>query len=812
MSTSEKIIKDSSVARGLLKIDCENNRIDINEDELDLFSYFDKSLIPDWQPPSNIKPYSELKKIFFDIETDGGLMADNKGVVRNNNNNVLEALDKFFYNHQHENQIETIQIARQAFFSIWFREPTENDGYIVRQINKYFRLKNKNDCVISDIDLMCLDYGLDAHNHSIALIGFVGGTNKNFIIINCRSQKVSKKEVLNLLSKNEEFKEEYLDKVHVFNCHNEKSGLEKFIGMLEKAQPEVLSGFNCFTFDLPFIIKRCEVNLVSHPFYIKFKDKSGIPHKTIHKSAQRYGSPQRYHGIFYNYGFKSDKECLIIDLYNQVLGWDFVSRKLTKYSLKQSVIQTGLRKTQRTELNFSEMMECLEKGDLDLLSEYLFFDLEDTMMLGDFLIPSIYYQKLFLPTWKLQSISHSGNGSKWNDILKRIFPKVSKEIIEYFESIGFEIGDDNLPKSEQKFSFEGGLTGANKGVYLNVSKIDVGSLYPSIMLTYGIQSIKDFGYNQLAVLKYLLEWRLRLKEKKKNGTATNEEIRTEAAFKVIINSCYGALATMGINFNDYKAAALVTAYGRKILKLMVSTIIKNGGEIVSIDTDGVYYSTNDSTFKLNESIHEKCQEAMPRGINLDYELEAKMFFVPPIEEKKFQKMVLNSEEFSEGIINDGLKKNYIIIGWKNPKDKLNSPLIVKSKGRFVKRERCKFEKDYQLNLMMKLATLNDIDAVKNWHQENIEALEKGLWDIGDLKYTRKIRKGEKIMTKYGESGDVITYYRGIDTTTFHKKTGKPNKKKIENWVLDGDVGYEFYISVANKLAGEVFDNLTEARK
>jgi hypothetical protein len=62
------------------------------------------------------------------------------------------------------------------------------------------------------------------------------------------------------------------------------------------------------------------------------------------------------------------------------------------------------------------------------------------------------------------------------------------------------------------------------------------------------------------------------------------------------------------------------------------------------------------------------------------------------------------------------------------------------------------------------------------------------------------------MCQYGEQGEVISYYRGIDTVTYHKKTGKPNKKRIENWGIEGEIGWEFYIGLAEKLASEIFDN------
>lgn len=743
------------LSRSLIEI--TDNIIDINENNINLFEYFDKSKIPAWEPKSKLPDYSSLTRVYFDIETTGGVLNGDK------------VLDKIQWNR--DKDVEDI------FKTVFKKSSTDKDKFILASIRKYLK------GTIKPFDEMLLSYGNNPVDHEIVLIGLMNEAGKP-VIINCRESKISTDEARKLLSKNSEVTQNILDGLTIVNAGNEKKGLERFIKFLNDKLPDILTGFNIFKFDLPFIIKRCELLGIKHPFYTNFK------RWTCHKTAQKFGEPQTYRGIWFNR--KDKKETAIIDLYNQVLSWDFVSRKLTRYSLKQSCLQTGLRKTQRTELTFPEMLECIDKGSLEPLTEYLVYDLEDTKLLGDFLIPAIYYQKMFLPDWKLQSISHSGNGSKWNDIIKKYYFQTLKWI------------ESNLPETDDKHWFTGGLAGANAGVFRNVSKIDVASLYPSIMLTYGIYSLKDSNIILLAILKYLKEWRLRLKAKKANGTASNEEIQCEAAFKVMINSAYGCLAVMGINFNDYMSASLVTAYGRKILKLMCQKIVDNGGRIVSIDTDGCYYSTDDDTFVKNLEIYEIVQNSMPNGIDLDYELEAKLFFVPPKEAKKIEKQILSDVE---DVVNDGLKKNYVIISWKKqPKgqklDRVNAPLVIKSKGRFVKRDRCKFEKDCQPEMLLKL-TEEGLEGLENYYEKIKAELESFSYPIDSLKITRKVRVGEKKICKYGEPGEVVSYYRGYDIPTFHKRTGKQNKKGIENWIIEGEYNNQFYINLLDKMYGEI---------
>jgi DNA polymerase, archaea type len=63
----------------------------------------------------------------------------------------------------------------------------------------------------------------------------------------------------------------------------------------------------------------------------------------------------------------------------------------------------------------------------------------------------------------------------------------------------------------------------------------------------------------------------------------------EKSLKVLINGSYGYFGNGG-GFNDYEAAALVTAYGRKILNLVVSVVESCNGIPIEIDTDGIFFS------------------------------------------------------------------------------------------------------------------------------------------------------------------------------------------------------------------------------
>lgn len=357
--------------------------------------------------------------------------------------------------------------------------------------------------------------------------------------------------------------------IEIIDCfQSERMGLIQFISIITNVVKDYLATYNgikafCGTFelgfDLDFIRIRCERLGLEFPFWQR-------PELKTFSIAQMYSRPIQYYPLYLN-----RSKTAVIDLFHQTLAWDFVARKLgDKKGLKKVVVDMKLRKSERVELTYEEMRECVRNGDIDRYKQYLKDDLTDTKLLADFLLPAIWYQQTYL-NWNFQALSASGNGSKWNDILKTHYGKGAKT------------------SSNKKIT--GALTFALPGLHYNCVKLDVESLYPHLMLVYGIRSIKDDEGFILQVINYLLKYRVSLKEKKENKTITNEERNIEGTAKVLLNSAYGALGTTGIDYNDPIAASFVTAYGRAIYKHIFKLIESLGYETKVVQGDCVTAET-----------------------------------------------------------------------------------------------------------------------------------------------------------------------------------------------------------------------------
>ncbi|WP_254446998.1 3'-5' exonuclease [Dolichospermum sp. UHCC 0259] len=302
-----------------------------------------------------------------------------------------------------------------------------------------------------------------------------------------------------------------LGEYFVFMDENESKLLCQFLSYFQSISPDVVLTYNGTEFDFPFIITRCLINNISHPFNISQQSR-------IIKTAQVFGKPMNISEIFIS-------NSQHIDVYICVLRWDFVNKALYQHSLKSAVIEMGLRESARLVLTPQEIQYCWGEGagsqGWKKIRTYLIYDLEDTKLIADKLVPSYYYESLIVPGMNLQQLSLTGNGTKWQRVLERQYP-------------GYK------PTADLKLKFEGGLVISVPGLHKHIAKIDVSSLYPSIMLKYGICSRKDTQRVGLSILDYLTRERLRLKELGKAGDLAAKQ--AEAALKVSTR----CLAFMGL--------------------------------------------------------------------------------------------------------------------------------------------------------------------------------------------------------------------------------------------------------------------------
>ncbi|MDP3488176.1 MAG: DNA polymerase domain-containing protein, partial [Bacillota bacterium] len=145
---------------------------------------------------------------------------------------------------------------------------------------------------------------------------------------------------------------------------------------------------------------------------------------------------------------------------------------------------------------------------------------------------------------------------------------------------------------------------------------------PSICLSYNIKPHTDVLSAFPAVLKVLTERRLAAKGSLKTLPPDGYEFKATDALqnslKILINSFYGMLGTSGLYFSDSEASNDITTMGQEILLKMVANVERTQGNVIEIDTDGIYFTLPEGTMTAIAII---ClvAEGLPPGIRVDYD-------------------------------------------------------------------------------------------------------------------------------------------------------------------------------------------------
>lgn len=390
---------------------------------------------------------------------------------------------------------------------------------------------------------------------------------------------------------------EKLSKGHIIQLQENTDDAEREIlaglfRLIDALQPDAIITHNGFDFDFPYIIERCEMLGVNHPM-TRITDK---PRRIT--AASIYGQIPEYFPVYWTKPGRNGRVYndgsfpQLIDTLHLAGQHDKIFANMQKYSLKYLAHYTGFRKEKRLEIG-DKVREYWLSGEtekIEDLRKYLIYDLEDQQAVSNFFLVSSWYQQMYFPL-PLQEICVASPARKHNANLESYYRK------HYDKKISFSDGSSKYfsrPVADEKVGYEGAIVSVNSGIYRRFFKLDFSSMYPSIMLRYvlmsqekdpkgvflntietlrslryvyknlggddphkakSIQAYKDFPY-----LFDHIDFDNISKEDKKIFKGVDNSL------KVGINGGYGFLGVGFYNFNDIFSAALVTAYGRIMLK------------------------------------------------------------------------------------------------------------------------------------------------------------------------------------------------------------------------------------------------------
>jgi DNA polymerase I len=355
--------------------------------------------------------------------------------------------------------------------------------------------------------------------------------------------------------------------------------LEDFCSIVRTFNPSVILGHNIFGFDLPYIrgIAEKENAVLSLG-----RDDSEARFDN-YESQFRKESNQF---IKYNKCKIYGRE--VIDTLFLSIKHDMAARKYASYGLKAIIKDEGLEKENREFYDASLIRHNYNKPkEWEKIKRYCADDADDALALFDLMAPPFFYMTQSIPK-SFQAIIESASGSQLNSLMVRSYLQEGHSI----------------PKTSAQNEFEGAISEGNPGIYRNVHKVDVSSLYPSIILQYDVYDRqKDPNANFLNMVKSFTETRLKYKRLLKE-TGESKYDALQGAFKILINSAYGFMGAPGLAFNSPENAAFITKKGREILTKAIDWSNKNNFQLVNCDTDSISYCKQDRSDFTDEERNE----------------------------------------------------------------------------------------------------------------------------------------------------------------------------------------------------------------
>lgn len=323
---------------------------------------------------------------------------------------------------------------------------------------------------------------------------------------------------------------------------NQKQLLEAWCTWVREMDPSLIIGHNIYGFDFQYLKFVAKEN--------RTKLSLGRDDSTIHFDP--YTSSYRVDGsqeIDYYNAHIFGRE--IVDTMFLARKYDIAAKNYVSYALKTIIEQEGLQKKDRVFYDASKIRENYTiPNEWEKIKAYAIDDADDALALFDLMVPSFFYftQSVSKP---FQMMINGATGSQINNIMVRSYLQMGHSIA----------------KADDAYHFEGATSFGISGIYKNCFKVDVASLYPSIIRQYGIYNKNKDPYKHfLEMVEYFTIERLKNKKlAKETGLTYYKDL--EQSQKISINSAYGFLGAPGLNYNYIPGADEVTRRGREVLQI-----------------------------------------------------------------------------------------------------------------------------------------------------------------------------------------------------------------------------------------------------
>ncbi len=414
---------------------------------------------------------------------------------------------------------------------------------------------------------------------------------------------------------------------------DEPTLLREMLAVVAAKDPDVIEGHNIYNFDLTYLRDRC--TRLGIPFSL---GRDGSSPRTFDSSI-RFAERSIDYTAFEITGRH------VVDTMFQVMSYDVFKRDLPGYGLKVAAKYFGFAPEGRTYVEGDKIPQVW-RDDPHHLIRYAADDVTETERLARHLSGSTFYLTQMLPM-PYGQVARVGPAAKIEALFVR----------EYLRQ------RQSFPRAEWGSQSVGGYTDVFvTGVVGPIVYADVESLYPSIMLNYGIEPQGDALGLFANLLRRLTDLRFAAKDAMR--ATDDEEERSsldarQSSYKILVNAFYGNLGFGHAAFNDFAEADRVAHVGQDLLRQIIALVRKDGGRVIEVDTDGVLFEPPSGISGETEerAYVDTLSARMPDGINVGFD-------------GRFARMLSYK------------KKNYVLMSYDGSLKYKGSSLVSRSSERF----------------------------------------------------------------------------------------------------------------------------------
>ncbi len=398
----------------------------------------------------------------------------------------------------------------------------------------------------------------------------------------------------------------------------EEDMFNDFIKKVNENDYDVLTGYNSNDFDLPYLKERAKK--------LKIKLTLGRDGTEPGVSKSGLGRRSRINGRVH------------LDTYRGVAFLTGIGAlRLPKNDL-ESIYKEFFGK-EKLDIDCARIHEYWDKGgkDLELLKEYNRQDALAAYKLGEEILP-LYAELSRILGLPLYDVT-------WMTSSQMVEWMIIREAVKRNELIP-PIPKEREVKARMMRPIKGAFVKLpEKGLHENIVVCDFRSLYPSIIMSFNIDShtlvregeeCEDCYETPLGhrfrkkppgliptVLKDLVYTRKKVKERMKKLDPGSDEYKMlhfkQWGLKIIANACYGYMGYPRARFYSRECAESVTALGRKYIQETIKKAEEKGFKVLYADTDSLFLKLGNKTVEDAKRFVQEINKELPPDMELEYE-------------------------------------------------------------------------------------------------------------------------------------------------------------------------------------------------